>query len=138
MSSRHISSRSSLISLPIGNDNTVGTSCDSCRARYSGTFPGNFKLSKPIMQCLVVVLFFLAAAASGKQTLIQPINLTLCNESSQNVTRFMTDVFVVQPQQHESCSITNTSTPVVSYFDSFGNIALCITTSTCIYDRNSQ
>ena len=66
------------------------------------------------MLCLVV-LFVLAAAASGQQTVIRPQNLKLCEEFGENVNRSKTDVFVVQPQQHEFCSsLTNiTSTSVV-------------------------
>ena len=46
---------------------------------------------------------------------IRPINLTLCEEINESVSRFMTDVYVVQPQQNQSCPISvNTSSPVVS------------------------
>ena len=55
-----------------------------------------------------------AGTVCGQQTVIRPINLTLCKETNENVSRFMTDVYVVQPQQHESCSLANSSTPVVS------------------------
>ena len=69
-------------------------------------------LQLELLRCLSLVLFLAAVARSP--TKMTPLNLTLCDESSGNVRRLMTDVFVLQPQNHSSCSqLTNTSTPVV-------------------------
>ena len=50
----------------------------------------------------------------GGATEIRLINLPLCEETRENVSKFFTDVYVVKPQQYNSCYLTNTSTPVVS------------------------
>ena len=50
----------------------------------------------------------------GGATEIRPINLPLCEETRENVSKFFTDVYVVKSQQYNSCHLTNTSTPVVS------------------------
>ena len=66
----------------------------------------------------MVVLVLLVVVAGGvvsESTVMVPMNLTLCNETSENVSRLMTDVYLVQPQQHDYCGQINTSTPVVSY-----------------------
>ena len=66
----------------------------------------------------MVVLVLLVVVAGGgvvsESTVMVPMNLTLCNETSENVSRLMTDVYLVQPQQHDYCGQINTSTPVVS------------------------
>ena len=63
----------------------------------------------------VVLLVVVAVAVVCESTVMVPMNLTLCNETSENVSRLMTDVYLVQPQQHDSCGQINISTPVVSY-----------------------
>ena len=63
------------------------------------------------MFCLILLF---AMAVVSESTVMAPMNLTLCNETSENVNRLMVDVYLVQPQQHNYCGHINTSTPVVS------------------------
>ena len=67
----------------------------------------------------------------GGATEIRPINLPLCEETRENVSKFFTDVYVVKPQQYDSCYLTNTSTPVV-------NRASCQITVTVILSAQLQ
>ena len=65
------------------------------------------------MFCLILLL---TVAVLSESMVMVPMNLTLCNETSENVSRLMTDVYLVQPQQHNYCGqLINTSTPVVSF-----------------------
>ena len=66
------------------------------------------------MFCLILLLAVTVVRAST--TVMVPMNLTLCDETSENVSRLMSDVYVVQPQQHDYCGQINTSTPVVSCY----------------------
>ena len=63
---------------------------------------------------VVLVLLVVVAGVVSESTVMVPMNLTLCNGTSENVSRLMTDVYLVQPQQHHYCGLINTSTPVVS------------------------
>ena len=63
---------------------------------------------------LVPQLVLVLAAVGGSSALLRTINLTLCEKTSENVSRFLTDLYLVQPQQHDSCELANTSAPVVS------------------------
>ena len=63
---------------------------------------------------MVVLLVVVAGGVVSESTVMVPMNLTLCNETSENVSRLMTDVYLVQPQQHDYCEQINISTPVVS------------------------
>ena len=76
------------------------------------------------MFCLILLL---AVAVVSESTVMVPMNLTLCEETSENVSKLMTDVYLVQPQQHDSCGQINTSTPVVSYHMTYCLHALCLT-----------
>ena len=64
---------------------------------------------------VVVLLVVVAVAVVSESTVMVPMNLTLCNATSENVSRLMTDVYLVQPQEHDYCGQINISTPVVSY-----------------------
>ena len=77
------------------------------------TFIGNPTCGVFTMLVSQLVLFL--AAVGGGSALLRPINLTLCEKTSENVSRFLTDLYLVQPQQHDSCELANTSTPVVSH-----------------------
>ena len=68
-----------------------------------------------VFTMLVLQLVLLLAAVGGTAALLRPINLTLCEKTNENVSRFLTDLYLVQPQQHDSCELANTSTPVVSH-----------------------
>ena len=68
-----------------------------------------------VFTMLVPQLVLLLAAVGGTAALLRPINLTLCEKTSENVSRFLTDLYLVQPQQYGSCELANTSTPVVSH-----------------------
>ena len=61
-----------------------------------------------------LLLLLAVAVVSESTTVMVPMNLTLCDETSENVSKLMTDVYLVQPQEHDSCGQINTSTPVVS------------------------
>lgn len=50
----------------------------------------------------------------GSATEIRPVNLPLCEQSRKKVSKLLTDVYVVKPQQYDSCYLSNTNTPVVS------------------------
>ena len=65
---------------------------------------------------LLQLVLVLAAAGTvrGQHTVVGPFNLTLCEETNENVSRFMADVYVVQPQQHKACILANSSSPMVS------------------------
>ena len=76
------------------------------------------------MFCLLLLLA--VAVVSESTTVMVPMNLSLCDETSENVSRFMTDVYVVQPQEHDYCGKINTSTPVVSYHTTYCLYALCL------------
>ena len=68
-----------------------------------------------LLQALILVLAAVAGTTRGQHDVVGPINLTLCEEINENVSRFMADVYVVQPQQHHSCPfLVNSSSPVVS------------------------
>ena len=75
------------------------------------------------MFCLILLL---AVAVISESTVMVPMNLTLCEETSENVSRLMTDVYLVQPQEHDSCGQINTSTPVVSFHMTYYRHALCL------------
>ena len=64
---------------------------------------------------LVPRLVLVLAAIGGNTAPLRSINLTLYEKASENVSRIVTDVYPVQPQQHDSCELVNTSTPVVSH-----------------------
>ena len=63
---------------------------------------------------LVPQLVLILAVIGGTSALLRSINLTLCEKTSEHVNRFLTDVYLVQPQEHDSCELANTSAPVVS------------------------
>ena len=63
------------------------------------------------MLCLAVI-WALVGVVSTTSVMV-PINLTLCEERTDNVSKFLTDVYVVQPEDDSSCELTNSSAPVV-------------------------
>ena len=82
------------------------------------------------MFCLLLLLA--VAVVSESTTVMVPMNLTLCDETSENVSRLMTDVYLVQPQEHDSCGQINTSTPVVSCHMIY-MLCVCLSSQLCKY-----
>ena len=92
-----------------------------CYGNHTTSYEEKFLLAgfvsdlKALRTMLVPQLVLVLAAVGGSSALLLPINLTLCEKTSENVSRFLTDLYLVQPQQHDSCELANTSAPVVSH-----------------------
>ena len=90
----------------------------SSYGRVGQCFKGLALPHSSVCNMMVPQLVLVLAVIGGATALLRPINLTLCEKASENVSRFLTDLYLVQPQQHDSCELANTSTPVVSHHPS--------------------